>query len=398
MTHEKPQASARRNVLILSLAQGLMMAGTSTLIAEAALVGHMLAENKALATLPLALLQLTVTATTIPASLIMQRLGRRAGFTIGTAFGIVAALVATWGVVQGSFALFCAGIALNGVYSAFGMYYRFAAVDGAEGPWRSKAISYVMAGGVMAAVLGPELAKHTQHLLDPHIFAGSFATLAVVALAALVLLQWLDIPRPVVAAGAGRGRPLGVIARQPAFVVAVLGGMISYGGMSLVMNATPLAMIACGHRFEDSALVIQLHVLAMFGPAFWTGRIIERMGVLPVMIAGGILLLAAGLIDLAGVTFVHFAVALVLLGLGWNFLFVGSTTLVTGTYRPEERARVQAINDFLVFGSVGTAALLAGVLHEGWGWDAVNLVLLPFVAVSLAACWWLRARPAAATT
>jgi MFS family permease len=382
---------ARRNVVILALAQGLMMAGTSTLIAESALVGHMLAENKSLATLPLALQQLTVTAMTIPASLIMQRIGRRAGFTIGTLCGIAATLIATWGVIEASFPLFCAGVGLNGVYGAFGMYYRFAAVDGA-GAWRSRAISYVMAGGVIAAVLGPEIAKRTQHLLDPHLFAGSFAALAVVAFVALVMLQWLDIPRPVAAVGVGAGRPLAVIARQPTFIVAVLGGMISYGGMSLVMNATPLAMIACGHHFEDSALVIQLHVAAMFLPAFWTGRIIERVGVLQVMISGAVLLLAAALIDLSGLTVVHFSVALMLLGLGWNFLFVGATTLVTTTYRPEEKARVQALNDFLVFGSVGTAALLAGIIHEAWGWNAVNLLLVPFAVVSFAACWWLRAR------
>jgi MFS family permease len=388
---------ARRNVLILALAQGLMMAGTSTLIAEAALVGHMLADNKALATLPLALQQLTVTATTIPASLLMQRWGRRVGFTIGTAMGIVATLVATWGVVEGSFALFCLGVALNGVYGGFGMYYRFAAVDGAGASLRGKAISYVMAGGVLAAVLGPELAKHTQHLLDPYVFAGSFASLSLVALAGMVLLQFLRIPAPVAAHGVGAGRPLAVIARQPAFIVAVLGGMISYGGMSFVMNATPLAMIACGHQFEDSALVIQLHVLAMFLPAFWTGRIIERFGVLQVMMTGAVLLLGAALVDLSGLSVPHFSAALILLGLGWNFLFVGATTLVTTVYRPEEKARVQAFNDFLVFGTVGTAALLAGVVHEAWGWQAVNLAFLPFAAFSLCACWWLRARqPAAA--
>jgi MFS family permease len=390
---------ARRNVLILALAQGLMMAGTSTLIAEAALVGHMLAENKALATLPLALQQLTVMATTIPASLIMQRIGRRAGFTIGTACGIVATLVATWGVVASSFPLFCAGVALNGVYGGFGMYYRFAAVDGAGASLRGKAISYVMAGGVMAAALGPELAKHTQHLLDPYLFAGSFAALSLVALTGMALLQFLRIPPPVAAEGVGAGRPLAVIARQPAFVVAVLGGMIGYGGMSFVMNATPLAMIACGHQFEDSALVIQVHVLAMFLPAFWTGRIIERVGVLQVMITGAVLMLAAVLIDLGGVSVPHFVLGLMLVGLGWNFLFVGATTLVTTTYRPEEKARVQALNDFLVFGTVGAAALLAGIMHEALGWQAVNLALLPFAALSLGACWWLRARrPVPATT
>jgi len=385
---------ARRNVLILALAQGLVTIGTSTMIAEAALVGHMLADNKALATLPLALQQAGVMLTTFPASMLMRRIGRRAGFSVGAVFGIVGTTVAALGVIQASFWLFCLGAMLNGAYNGFGTFYRFAAVDGAGAALRSRAISYVMAGGLIAAAGGPELAKHTQHLLDPYLFAGSFAALSVVALGALALLQFLDIPPPA-AERAGAGRPLGEIARQPTFIVAVLGGMVSYGGMSLVMNATPLAMIACGHRFEDSATVIQFHIIAMFAPAFFTGRLIEHFGVIEIMLAGGALFLVAGTIALAGVDFWHFAVSLTLVGLAWNFMFVGSTTLVTRTYRPEEKARVQAANDFLVFGSVGSAAFGAGVLQNAWGWEIVNYVLLPFIVVSLLASWWLRVRPAA---
>ncbi len=385
---------ARRNVLILALSQGLVTVGTSTMIAEAALVGHMLADNKALATLPLALQQIGVMATTFPASFLMRRIGRRGGFSVGAAFGMVGTAVAAWGVIQASFWLFCLGAALNGAYNGFGTFYRFAAADGAGPALRNRAISYVMAGGLIAAAVGPELAKLTQHMLDPYTFAGSFVALSGVAVLALALLQFLDIPPPAAEERAGQGRTLREIARQPAFIVAVLGGMISYGGMSLVMNATPLAMIACDHRFEDSALVIQFHIIAMFLPAFWTGRIIDRFGVIEVMITGGGLMIAAALVALAGISLWNFWVSLVLVGLGWNFLFVGSTTLVTRTYRPEEKARVQAANDFLVFGSVGTAAFGAGVLHNAWGWDVVNLVLLPFVVVSLAASWWLRGVPA----
>lgn len=384
---------AHRNVLILALSQGLVTVGTSTMIAEAALVGHMLADNKALATLPLALQQIGVMATTFPASFLMRRIGRRGGFSVGAAFGIVGTAIAAWGVIQASFWLFCLGAAFNGAYNGFGTFYRFAAADGAGAALRSRAISYVMAGGLIAAAIGPELAKLTQHMLDPYTFAGSFVALSGVAVLALALLQLLDIPPPAAMERAGHGRPLLEIARQPSFIVAVLGGMISYGGMSLVMNATPLAMIACDHRFEDSALVIQFHIIAMFLPAFWTGRVIDRFGVIQVMIAGGLLMIVAVLVALAGIALWNFWVSLVLVGLGWNFLFVGSTTLVTRTYRPEEKARVQAANDFLVFGSVGTAAFAAGVLHNAWGWEVVNLVLLPFVVVSLAACWWLRGVP-----
>lgn len=248
--------TARRNVLILAVCQGLMMISNATMIAESALIGHALAPDKSLATLPLAMQMLGVMATTIPASLLMRRIGRRAGFSVGAAFTIAGAAIATIAILRGSFWLFVLGTTLNGVYNGFAMYYRFAAVDGASEAWKPKAISYVMAGGVIAAVLGPELAKHTKDLLAPVVFAGSFAALAGVGVLALILVQFIDIPRPSAAERAAIQRPLGEIARQPVFLVAVGAATIAYGGMNFVMTATPLAMVACDHSFGAAAFVI----------------------------------------------------------------------------------------------------------------------------------------------
>lgn len=368
------------------------MIGTSTMLAEAALVGHMLAPDKALATVPLGAQQLAVVLTTIPASLLMKRIGRRAGFSIGAGFGILGTGVATFAVFEGSFPLFCLGALLNGVYSGFGQYYRFAAVDGAGEAWRPKAISYVMAGGLLAALVGPELAKLTKDLFAPVVFAGSFASLTIVAIVALAILQFIDIPRPSEAERRGAQRPLLVIVRQPSFIVAVLGAMVAYGSMNLVMTATPLAMIACGHEFSAAAVVIQWHLVAMFAPSFFTGQIIGRFGVLNVMTIGAAIMAGCVAINLWGVAVWQFWAALVLLGLGWNFLFVGGTTLLTQAYRPAEKAKVQAINDFLVFGTVTLTAFSAGAVHHVLGWTAINLSVLPLLAVGGAAAFWLARR------
>lgn len=383
---------AKRNVILLALCQGLLMIGTSTMIAEAALVGHLLADNKAYATLPLGAQQLAVMLTIVPASLLMARVGRRAGFSIGAAFGIAGTTVATIAVFQGSFWLFCVGTALNGVYNGCAMFYRFAAVDGAGGAGPSKAISYVLAGGVLAALVGPELARHTKDLLAPVTFAGSFASLILVALVALTLLQFIRIPRPTEAERRGAQRPLSVIVRQPAFVVAVLGGMVAYGVMNFVMTATPLAMAACGHAFDATASVIKWHVFAMFAPSFLTGHIIKRFGTAQVMMAGTVLMAVCVAINLAGISYGHFWAGLALLGLGWNFLFVGATTLLTTTYRPAEKAKVQALNDLLVFGTVAVTAFSAGAAHHALGWHLLNYGAAPFLLVAAAATVWLARR------
>ena len=388
----------KRNVILLALCQGLLTIGTSTMIAEAALVGHLLAPNKAFATLPLAAQQVAVMATIVPASLLMSRLGRRAGFSIGACFGIVGTLIATLGVLWSSFPLFCIGTGLNGIYNGFSMFFRFAAVDGASKEWHSRAISYVLAGGVLAALIGPELAKHTKDLLAPVTFAGSFASLVLVALVSLVLLQFTRIPMPTEAERREAQRPLSVIARQPAFIVAVLGGTVAYGAMNFVMTATPLAMAACGHPFDATASVIKWHVFAMFAPSFFTGHIIKRFGTPQVMMVGAAIMSACVGINLAGITYLHFWAALALLGLGWNFLFVGATTLLTTTYRPAEKAKVQALNDLLVFGTVAVSAFSAGLAHYAIGWEAINVGVGPFLVLAALATVWLAARrPAPAT-
>ncbi len=382
----------RRNVTVLAVAQALVMIGTSTMIAEAALVGHMLAENKSFATLPVGLMQLAAMLTTFPASFLMKRYGRRVGFTAGAVFGLAGQVVCVIGIFDGSFLLFCAGSMLNGVYNGIGLFYRFAAADGVPAAARSKAISYVLAGGVVAGVVGPELAKATHDLFEPVAFVGSFVALAFVSVIALFVVQLVDIPIPSGDERTGATRPLPVILSQPKAAVAIFSGIVAYSVMSLVMNATPLAMIACGHAFDDAARTIQAHVLAMFVPSFFTGTIIARYGLLKVMMAGAVLLVGSAAVVISGIGFWHFYVGLVLLGLGWNFLYIGATTLLTETYRPSEKAKMQAANDFLVFGTVAAAAAASGWMQNTLGWTAINAGVLPLIVASFAALAWLAAR------
>lgn len=393
---QTPSADAtRRNVVLLAVCHGLTGIGNTTMIVESALVGHMLADNKLLATVPLGLMHLGVMLTAFPASLLMQRFGRRAGFSLGAVAGLIGTLLCTYAVVQGSFVLFCAGTLINGIYNGFATFYRFAAADGARAEWKSKAISYVLAGGVLAALLGPEMAKRTTELLPPHLFAGSFAALAATSVVAFVLIQFLRIPAPRRDASAEPARPLAEIAAQPVFVVAVGSAMIAYGGMNFVMTVTPLAMVGCGFGHADSATVIQWHALAMFVPSFFTGNLIKRFGVTRVMATGACLMLACVAVNLAGIGFANFFVALVLLGLGWNFLFVGGTTLVTESYRPSERGKVQALNDLLVFGTVAMTAMSSGAVHGLAGWAWINVACVPFLALALFASVWMMRRRAA---
>ena len=388
MTATVDRATSRRNVLVLALAQGLLMIGMTTMIAEAAIIGNALASNRALATLPTALQQLAVMCTMFPASMLMARIGRRAGFTIGAAFGIAGAGVAMLGVLWGSFWIFCAGTMLTGVSGGFGQFYRFAAVDGAEPAWRSKAISFTLAGGVIAALLGPELAKLTKNALSVE-FAGSFAALIAVSAVALVVLQFIRIPLPSKTEHADPTRPLGQIVRNPTFLVALFAALVGYAGMAFLMTVTPLAMFDHHHSFESAAFVIQWHVLAMFAPSFVTGSLIARFGVVRILLTGAVLFAASIAVDLSGTGMVQFWFGLVLLGLAWNFLFVGGTTLLTETYRPSEKALVQAANDFVLFGSVAIAAAGSGALHNAFGWTYLNALTLPFVVLVFAAVAWL---------
>lgn len=368
------------------------MTSTSAIVTSAALIGHSLADDKALATLPLAMQFIAVMVVTAPASFLMKRIGRRDGFTVGVFIGLVGAALAIVAIRNSDFPLFCLASFLVGAFNGFGQYYRFAAADTAEDAFKSRAISLVMAGGVIASV-GPLLANYSKDLLPDDVFAGVYVMVGILYVASLLTLRFVAIPRPGAEERSSGGRPLHVIMRQPLFLVAVVGGMVGYMLMSLLMSATPLAMHGAGHGFFNTAQVIQWHVFAMFAPAFFTGHLIRRYGTSTIMSVGAILIAACVVINLAGVDLAYFWIAGMALGVGWCFLFVGATTLVTETYSPAEKAKTQAANDFLVFGSVACAALLSGVLHEWIGWRVMNYAALPFVAAVLFALFaMLRAR------
>lgn len=389
----------RRNILLLALCQAIMMTGGSLLITSAAVVGAMLTDERSLATLPLALQFLASMVTTVPASFAMRRWGRRAGFIAGVLAGASGAGIAVTAIIAGDFRLFCVGTALIGVFNGFGIYFRFAAVDAAPKNFKEKAISYVMAGGVVAAFAGPNLANLARELIPAAAFAGSYAALVLLYAVAFLALLFIRIPRAQAVVEGRSGRPLWQIARQPVFVVAMLGAMLGYGIMSLVMTATPLAMEVCGQPFSDSAFVIQWHVFAMFAPSFFTGALIRRFGVLTVMGWGVLCYIGTVVINLSGVTVTHFWLALFLLGIGWNFLFVGGTDLLTEAYREEEKAKAQALNDFMVFTTVSIASLSAGALQYHYGWQAVNWGVTPLIAIILTAVvglMWRRRNEAAA--
>lgn len=376
----------RRNVVLLAACQALSQTGSVMTITVSALTGHLLADNKAFATLPFSLTFVMMMVATVPASLLMGRLGRRAGFTIGQCIGIVGAAVATFAILGNDFVLFAVGSGIIGVHGAFWQYMRFAAADVASVDFRSRAISYVMTGGVVAALVGPELAKASRPLFEPIMFAGTYAAIGVLAAISIMLLQFLHVPTRAVRAAGIAGRKLTEIARTPAFLVAVLSAMLGYGSMNLVMTATPLAMHAAHFGFSDSAFVIEWHVLGMFVPGFFTGHLIHRFGVLRVILTGCVLMIAAMATNLAGQGFLNFLAGLVMLGMGWNFMFAGGTTLLTEVHAPSEKAKVQALNDFLVFATVGSASFSSGALQHAFGWQAVNLAIaLPVLIAFLAA-------------
>lgn len=377
-------SAEKRNVLLLAGAQALFQTAGVMVMTLSGLVGLQLAADKSLATLPIALMMVASMLTTIPASLFMQRFGRKPGFLLGTALGVGAGGVAAAAIALHSFWLFVAANMLMGGYQGFAQFYRFAAVDVASPDFRSRAISWVIAGGVIAAVAGPAIARFTQ-AMGPLPFLASY--LALSALGVLASLVVMRIALPAVAAEEAQGpaRPLRGILRQPVFVTALLGSMAGFAVMSMVMTATPLAMHMHGHHIDASATVIQWHVLGMFVPSFFTGVLIRRVGVLTVMAAGIALLAAHIAVALSGFALLHFLSGLVLLGVGWNFLFIGGTTLLTEAYRPAERGKTQAMHDFLVFGAASLASFSAGKLLDVWGWQAVNLTALPLLGVALAA-------------
>jgi MFS family permease len=349
----------------------------------------MLASDKSLATLPISAWMTGTMLVTIPASLLMGRIGRRAGFTIGALLGAGSAALAVVGIVLGSFWLFTFAHLLHGSYQAFAQFYRFAAGDAAGVAFRSRAISYVLTGGVISAILGPNLVALTRDLSLSGAFVASYAALVLLALIASGLVALLRIPPPAQEKAAEPPRPLAAIARQPTFIVAILVAAIGYGVMNLAMTATPLAMAGHHHDIGATASVIQWHVLGMFVPSFFTGNLIARFGTPQIMLAGVALLAVHVAIALSGVEFLYFLSALVFLGVGWNFAYIGGTTLLTETYRPAERALAQGVNDFSIFCTVVASSFASGALLHNIGWTGVNLAAIPFLAVAGAALIFL---------
>jgi len=384
------------SVYLLALCQALMMTNTILMVAVASLVGLALADDKSLATLPLSAQFLALMATSIPASFLMKRWGRKAGFYLASVIGLCGGLIAMWSILNASFWGFTLGTALVGVFNGFGGYFRFAAVDIAPASIKSKAISYVMVGGVIAAFIGPNLAKLGQPLFPETDYAGAYLLAALIYVVVMVVLFFIKLPAPEEQQVNETSRSVLQLFKQPKFLVAVICCTFGYSVMTLVMTATPLAMKHHEHDFSTTAFVIQWHVLAMFAPSFFTGSLIKRFGVLNILLAGVILGLLSISTNLLGTSTWHFWMGLVFLGLSWNFLFIGGTSLLTDAYLPAEKAKAQATNDFIMFSTVAAASLFAGFLQHHFGWQMVNLGVLPAITIMLISVLWLKLKAQAA--
>ena len=379
----------KRNVAILAACQAVFLTVNLTVIALAGLVGYSLAENKALATLPVSTFIIGVALSTIPASQWMRIVGRQRGFMTGATVGIFGAVVCSYAVFTVNFWLYCVGTLFLGTQNAFGQQYRYAAAESSSPEFRAKAISWVLAAGIVGGVLGPESTKITKDLFAPYSFLGTYLAVIVLCSIVILLLTQLRIPNLTAEERQEKGRPLSEIVRQPVFMVAVVGAMVGYAVMNLVMTAGPLAMVACDISYSDTIFVVEWHVVGMFAPSFFTGHLISRYGVLNIMLTGAVLLFVSVAAAVTGITIYNFWLALFFLGVGWNFLFIGGTTLLTECYSPAERAKTQGLNDFMVFGSVACASLSSGGLLHVLGWNAVNVGALPFLAIAAAATLWL---------
>jgi MFS family permease len=377
-----------REILLLACCQALLLVNSAGLISMNGLIGYALADNKALATLGATTYVLGSALATMPASLWMGRVGRRRGFMTGAAINVGGCAVAVLALWLGSFPLFCVATAIVGVYNAIGLQYRFAAAEVAAPAFRATAISLVLAGGIAGGLVGPEATRLGKDLF-PVPFLGSFLILAGVAIVALLVQSQVRVPPPSAEERAGGGRPLAAIVRQPVFVVAALSGALGYGLMNLLMTATPLAMSFCSHPYSAAAFVIEWHVVGMYAPGFVTGSLIRRFGTLKVIVAGVALVAGCVAVALNGTTVAHFWAALVLLGIGWNFMYTGGTALLTESYRPAEKAKTQGANEFIVFTTMGISSFSSGALVSAAGWEAMNAAALPVLAVVVAAVGWL---------
>ena len=383
---------ARRNAMVLAVAQALAGGNNTVIISTASIAGAVLAPDKGLATLPVTAMVIGMWLGTLPVGLLARRFGRRFALQSGSLFGIASGLISFTAVTHGSFWLLILGTFCGGIYAAAHNSYRFAAADTASDAYRPKVVSWVLAGGVFAAVLGPQLVIFTKDMLPPYMFAASYLGQSACAVLAAIVLQFVKIPPPVASTRAAAARPLAEIVKAPRFIVAVACGVASYGTMNMLMTSAPLAMVGCGHTVTDAALGIQWHVLAMYAPSFITGSLIARFGVQPITWLGLALLTAAAGTAIAGISVAHFWGALILLGLGWNFAFIGATTMVTACHRPSERNKVQAFNDFLIFGAMALSSFSSGQMLEYLGWVAINEVVFPTVLVAAALLAWLKLR------
>jgi predicted MFS family arabinose efflux permease len=379
---------AKRNALVLAVTQALAGGNNSVLVATAGIVGIMLAPDKGLATLPISFLALGTWAGTLPVGVLARRLGRRTALQIGTVSGVLTGLICCVAVLQGSFLLFNIGAVFSGFYASAHQSYRFAAADTASEAFRPKAISWVLLGGVLAGIVGPQLVIATKELWPPYLFAATYIGQSALALIAACVLMFLSIPKPPPRSEVGDGRPLAEIAKEPRFIVAVVCGVASYSMMNLVMTSAPLAMVMCNHSITDATLGLQWHVLGMYLPSFITGSLIARFGVERITALGLAVIIVAAAIGIAGISLWHFWSALALLGVGWNFAFIGATTMVTACHRPNERNKVQAFNDFLVFGSMAIGSFSSGMLLANFGWATVNEVVFPVVLAAGALLAW----------
>src|SRR6266568_9243457 len=384
---------ARRNALVLAVAQALAGGNNTVLIATGGIVGAMLAPDRGLATVPITVYVIGMWIGALPVGALARRLGRRAAFQIGAIFGVLTGLTCCLAVLEGSFLIFNVGALFSGLYAAAHQAYRFAAADTASDAFRPRAISWVMIGGIFAGIVGAQVVIVTKELWQPYLFAATFLAQALLAVISAGVLVLVKIPRPPPRAVGGDGRPLAEIAREPRFIVAVACGVASYAMMNLVMTSAPLAMVECNHSVDDATLGLQWHVLGMFAPSFFTGALIVRFGVERIVALGLALILASAAISVAGVALWHFWIGLALLGIGWNFAFIGATTMVTHCHRPAERNKVQAFNDFLVFGSMAIGSFSSGKLLASVGWTAVNEVVFPVVLAAGALLAWSLLRP-----
>ena len=387
------EREARRTALILATSQAIVGSAAPISISIGALAGHYLLNmDKSLATAPVTGFNIGVALGAIPAAAIIRAVGQRSGFMTGTVMTAAGGLIATMALFYGSFWMFVGGLLVLGLGGAFVQQFRFAAADNAPSEFKARAISFVLAGGVITAILGPQIVIFTRELLAPVMFAGSFASIIGLAAVGAVILSFLRPRAPGIAA-TGKAdvpaRPLREIITQPRFAVGLLCAVGSYALMSFVMTGAPLAMVGCGFTPDEATLGISWHVMAMFAPSFFTGRIIQRFGVERVVAFGLVLLIGCALVALSGIALWQFWTALILLGLGWNFAFIGATAIVSDTYRPAEKGRVLGFHDFILFGSVAFASLMSGQVYNAWGWDMLNWIIFPIAALCLLGLGWL---------